>query len=168
MVLSSRSVYPRARSLHPSSGALPSGFIARSCQPVLSITSISTQKHFSLNLEYLEVKFYVILTSRFLHRCLHEQNSSQRGSLMKRENSTWCIQSLGNFIVFYQYHLWNIYFLCLSIRSKFSSSTLVNFRVENILMCCQLRLKFKFKHQRGNQSYSRSSLCVADFISRCL
>ena len=61
-----------------------------------------------------------------------------------------------------------IYFLCLSIRSKFSSSTLVNFLVENILMCCQLRLKFKFKHQRGNQSYSRSSLCVADFISRCL
>ena len=110
MVLSSRPVYPRARSLHPSSGALPSGFVARSCQPVLSLTSISTQKHFSLNLEYLEVKFYVILTSRFLHRCLHEQNSSQRGSLMKRENSTWCIQSLGNFIVFYQYHLWNIYF----------------------------------------------------------
>ena len=76
VVLSSRPVYPRARSLHHRSGALPSGFIARSCQPVLSITSISTQKHFSLNLEYLEVKFYVILTSQFLHRCLHEQNSS--------------------------------------------------------------------------------------------
>ena len=59
-------------------------------------------------------------------------------------------------------------FLCLFIRSKFSSSSLVDFRVENILMCCQLRVKFKFKHQRGNQSYSRSSLCVADFISRCL
>ena len=153
MVLPTRSVHPRARSLHPSSGALSSGFVARSCQPVLSVTSISTQKHFSLNLEYLEVKFYVILTSQFLHRCLHEQNSSQRGSLMKRENSTWCIQSLGNFIVFYQYHLWNIYFLCLSIRSKFSSSTLVNYLVDDILMCCHLRLKFKFKHQCGNQSY---------------
>ena len=118
MVLSSRPVYPRARSLHPSSGALPSGIIARSCQPVLSLTSISTQKHFSLNLEYLEVKFYVILTSQFLHRCLHEQNSSQRGSLMKRENSTWCIQSLGNFIVFYQYHLWNIYFFFMSVYTQ--------------------------------------------------
>ena len=57
------------------------------------------------------------------------------------------------------------------IRSKFSSRSLVNFRVVNIIkiqLCCQLRVKFKFKHQRGNHNYSRSSLCVADFISRCL
>ena len=64
-----------------------------------------------------------------------------------------------------------IYFFMSVIRSKFSSGSLVNFRVVNIIkiqLCCQLRVKFKFKHQRGNHNYSRSSLSMADFISRCL
>ena len=63
LVLSSRPVHPCTRSSHPRSGALFSGFIARSRQPVLSITTFSAQKHFSLNFDCIEVKFYVILTS---------------------------------------------------------------------------------------------------------
>ena len=63
LVLSSKPVHPCTRSLHPRSGALFSGFIARSRQPVLSITTFSAQKHFSLNFDCIEVKFYVILTS---------------------------------------------------------------------------------------------------------
>ena len=63
LVLSSRPVHPCTRSSHHRSGALFSGFIARSRQPVLSITTFSAQKHFSLNFDCIEVKFYVILTS---------------------------------------------------------------------------------------------------------
>ena len=37
----------------------------------------------------------------------------------------WCIQSHGNSIVFFLIHFWNNYFLCLSIRSKFSLSATV-------------------------------------------
>ena len=68
LVLSSGPVHPCSRSSHRRSGALFSGFIARSRQPILSITTFSAQKHFSPNFDCLEVKFYVILTSEFLHR----------------------------------------------------------------------------------------------------
>ena len=118
------------------------------------------------------MKFYVVLTSRFLHLLSTWTEQFVEGAFDEARKiyvlypNTWelyCVLIIP-FVEF-------IYFFMSVIRSKFSSRSLVNFRVVNIIkiqLCCQLRVKFKFKHQRGNHNYSRSSLSMANFISRRL
>ena len=60
MVLSSWSAHPCTWSLHSSAAALPSGRVARSSQPILLLTSITTHKHFSRNIAYLKLKSCVL------------------------------------------------------------------------------------------------------------
>ena len=99
MVLSSWSAHPHTRSLHSSAAALPSGRVARSCQPILSLTPLNTQKHFSHNIVF---KGEVLCALNFSISSPLSTWTEQfvKGPLRKREISTWFIRALGNFIVF--------------------------------------------------------------------
>ena len=89
MVLSSWSAHPHTRSLHSSAASLPSGWVARSSQPVLLLMWITTSEQFSCDVTYINFKIlcaYNVLISSPLSTWTDQ---SVEGQLMKRVKSMW-------------------------------------------------------------------------------
>ena len=68
---------------------------------------------------------FKLLTSNFLISSPLTTWTEQfvKGDVDGAWRSMWCIHSYGALLCFIKDHLWNIYFLCLSVRSNFSLST---------------------------------------------